>query len=255
MKKSVLCLVILCCFLFVYSQTDTSNFEVDSTTLTAEDLEVDTSAPAAFTQPVLRRISDDSMRALKQDEAFSYMKYIDSFFRHHEYPKEKITRQQEEIEKPGLFANPGLRMLYWLVAFVAVLWIVWRMFFGNGSLFTRNKQLHAESHKEDDPSTGDFTTEQLIDKAISEGNYRMATRYLYLQTLDTLGHKEMIALAPQKTNYQYMQELSGKADNAMFSKLTLRYEYAWYGDFKLSPAQFYTIHEEFKTFKNSLSSI
>ena len=255
MKKIFLCLLILCCSPFGYSQTDSSSYYTDSTEITTENPEADTSTSQAFTQPVLRRVSDDSMHALKQDEAFSYMKYIDSFFRHHEYPREKITKQEEQAEKPGLFENPGLRMLYWLLAFAAIFWIVWRMFIGNRSLFTSNRKLNVASNEEEDISSGDLTSEQLIDKAIGAGNYRMAIRYLYLQTLDILGRKEMIALAPQKTNYQYMQELNGRAEKGMFSLLTLRYEYAWYGDFKLSTAQFHTIHEEFKTFKNSLSTL
>jgi hypothetical protein len=252
MKKILfLFLVIFCCYNVVPAQT---SFDEDSVALADEDdvpiEQADT--VQEFMKPVLRQMSNDSLNALKHQKEFAYMQYIDSVFRNHKYPEQEIIKEKETEEKPGFFLNPGLRTLYWLLAFAAVIWIAFKLFFGTGSIFASNRKLRSEKIEDETVLDDNVSMEYLVDKAISERNYRLATRYLYLQTLALLGENDMISLAPQKTNYQYLQELKGKTEQAAFSTLTLQYEYAWYGGFALSPSQFEKIYKGFQNFITDL---
>jgi hypothetical protein len=246
-KLPLLFLIFICCYGRSPAQTSTSE---DSVSMADEDeVQIEQAdSLQGFSKPVLRQLSTDSINALKRQKEFAYMQYIDSFFRNHKYPEPEIIKEQEAEDKPGIFSNPGLRTLYWLLALGAVIWIVLKLFLGRGSVFTANRKLRAQE-QEDEIVSGDETSfDKLIDKAISERNYRLATRYLYLQTLSMLGEHDMVSLAPQKTNYQYIQELSGKPQQAPFSALTLQYEYAWYGGFVLSSSQFENIYKGFQHF-------
>ena len=92
MKRTLLCILFCSYFLLGYSQTDSADIKVDEAELMDEDSAIQSIPDPAFTQAVTRHVSDDSIHALKQQEAFAYMQYIDSFFRNRKYPKEKIIK-------------------------------------------------------------------------------------------------------------------------------------------------------------------
>jgi len=79
--------------------------------------------------------------------------------------------------------------------------------------------------------------QQLIDEALNRQDFKAAIRYLYLSGLALLAKKERIRLAEWKTPYDYQLELSGKSI-APYAKLTLLFEYVWYGDFDVKRADF-----------------
>lgn len=251
MKKIPFLLIIFFCCHKAFTQ---STYDEDSAEMVdTSNLSIQISdSESAFVKPIIRQVSTDSMRVLKGEKEFTYMQYIDSFFRHHKFPEQEVVKAQDEENKPGIFAIPGLRIIYWLLAIAAALWIVWKLFMGQGSIFTRNRKLRREILEDESVLQEDVAMEHLIDKAIGERNYRLATRYLYLQTLAMLGEQDMISLAPQKTNYQYIRELKGKQQQQSFSTLTLQYEYAWYGNFVLSASQFEIIHRNFQSFMQTL---
>lgn len=248
MIKRILLLSCCWCFsLFVFAQAADDAFAEDSTEEVA-DTAIEKQADA-FVIPVVRKLSDDTLTALKAQKDFAYMQYIDSFFRHKRVA-ENIPVQTNTKPGTSVFSNRGLRTLYWLLAMSAVGWILLKMFAGKGSLFAFNKKLAVKNialprnQKEPEPD--------LVADAINEKNYRLAVRYLYLQTLQTLGANQQLYIAPQKTNYQYIQEIRPKDLQQMFALLTMHYEYAWFGDFNLSATQFNIIQQEFEQFNNRI---
>ena len=108
-------------------------------------------------------------------------------------------------------------------------------------------QAEAEQHDEkiSDPSGYD----RLIGKAVANQNYRLAIRYLYLQTLQILSNHGLIQLSPDKTNYEYVRELSGKLYQDDFSGITLGYEYVWYGKFEIGKDTYQKLSADYKTFQ------
>lgn len=207
---------------------------------------IDTSA--IYTTPVPRKLSTDSASALKSDPAFAYMQYIDSVLRNKKKPAEN-PGTETQIKRHSILDNEGLKTLYWLIAILAVVIIIWRMFIGSNAMFSTNKKLKP---KKDTASTQEEeeieASEDQINAAIMQKKYRLATRLLYLQAIEKLGEKQYFAISPQKTNYQYLQELASKDIREQFARLTLHYEYAWFGNFQLSELQFNAIQNEFSSF-------
>lgn len=92
----------------------------------------------------------------------------------------------------------------------------------------------------------DFNSE--IDKAVYEGNLRLAVRLLYLRSLKLLSDQGLITWQPEKTNQAYVDELEDLERKAAFKLLTLRFEYIWYGDFRIDQEHFKVLKSSFERF-------
>ena len=66
--------------------------------------------------------------------------------------------------------------------------------------------------------------------ALEAEDYKAAVRVYYLAIIQSLSKKNHIEWHREKTNYDYILELSGNSYFSIFSKLTLTFEIIWYGD-------------------------
>lgn len=81
--------------------------------------------------------------------------------------------------------------------------------------------------------------EELIGAAETAGNYRLAVRLGYLQTLKQLTDQGLIRWQPDKTNHDYLFELPPGPLPDAFRELTRQFDYVWYGEQDdLAPAQY-----------------
>ncbi|WPQ65103.1 DUF4129 domain-containing protein [Chitinophaga sancti] len=97
--------------------------------------------------------------------------------------------------------------------------------------------------------------ESHIQQAIAEGKLRLAVRLMYLQTIRVLADKEIIVYSKEKTNAAYLRSLSQTQWHKSFARLTVDYEYIWYGEVPVNGEQFSTIQGQFKQFMNELGYI
>ncbi len=92
-----------------------------------------------------------------------------------------------------------------------------------------------------------------IGNTLQNGNYRLAVRLLYLQTLKRLSDKGIIDWLPNKTNLAYVKEvLKADKDYEEFVHLTNQFEYIWYGDFSVDKTAFANIQQSFQKFNEGL---
>lgn len=75
--------------------------------------------------------------------------------------------------------------------------------------------------------------DELLQSALAKKNYKDAVRILYLKALRELTKAELITWKADKTNSDYLRELSSHPAKSSFSRLTYFYEYVEYGDFKI----------------------
>jgi hypothetical protein len=94
--------------------------------------------------------------------------------------------------------------------------------------------------------------EEAIEKAVNEGNLRLAVRLLYLQSLKKLSDRELIHWQIDKTNIAYVHELEGTAYEQSFGQLTSDFERNWYGDRHIEPAEFNQLRDQFNLFNQQL---
>lgn len=89
-----------------------------------------------------------------------------------------------------------------------------------------------------------------IDKAVSQNNFRLAVRLLYLKCLKQLSDRGLINWQINKTNSNYVFELEDSNQRETFSLLTNRFEYVWYGEFFIDKNAFADINLLFQNFSN-----
>ena len=97
-----------------------------------------------------------------------------------------------------------------------------------------------------------ITFDEEIEKALSQRNYRLAIRLLYLSTLKQLNDAHLIQWQLEKTNSTYLNELRDATQRQSFGILTRQFEYVWYGDFPVDGQSFQNINTLFHDFKMML---
>ena len=91
-----------------------------------------------------------------------------------------------------------------------------------------------------------------IDKAISEKNYRFAIRLMFLRLLKDLSEKNIIQYKQDRTNFDYLAQVSATRYYPDFFRLTRNYEYTWYGKFDVGQDVFSIIKNDFEKFDHEL---
>jgi len=94
--------------------------------------------------------------------------------------------------------------------------------------------------------------EQELQRLVAERKFRLAVRLLYLRALKKLSDAEIIQWQPDKTNYNYLMEISKPELRNDFSQLTLQFDYIWYGDFPIDEVKFAPINQSFNQFNNQI---
>ncbi|BDW91373.1 hypothetical protein MACH07_02050 [Flagellimonas marinaquae] len=119
----------------------------------------------------------------------------------------------------------------------------------------KNKNPNMVSLSEDEHIIKNEDIEQLIKNALSDKNYRLAIRYQYLFILQLLSEHEWIDWQQQKTNDDYLEELSTSPLLDDFGRATVLYDYVWYGEFELNRERYTKAETIFKSLKNALNNV
>lgn len=195
-------------------------------------------------------ISPDSVNKWKAQKAFAYAKNLDSLLNAKQ--NENVTVQRGPSGPSWfdrLFNSLGTKVFFWILAIAFVVFILYKLFLTQGvfSKVVKTNTLAAPK-KPEEKITNDSDFDGLIQKALAGNDYRLAVRYQYLKTLYRLAQKAFIVMAVDKTNYQYVREISNAQLRNEFASLTLSYEYVWYGEFAIEENIYQKIAAGFSTF-------
>jgi len=151
------------------------------------------------------------------------------------------------------FSAPATKLVFWIIALAFLAFIIIKLFFTQGFFQRQSATSNVkEITTEQDEHPGDKDYNRLVRLAIEKQDYRLATRYLYLQSLYKLITNGSISFAADKTNFQYLAELYGKPYHKEFASLTLQYEYVWYGGFSINEMLFKNIQSSFTKFNQAI---
>jgi hypothetical protein len=155
----------------------------------------------------------------------------------------------------GKSAYGGAVIKYFLLGLsVAILvYIVFKSFgIDPVQLWRGQAQRVAVPYSESLENIHEINFDEEIEKAVSQHNYRLAVRLLYLKCLKQLSDTNLIQWQIDKTNSAYVYELSDPKQKQMFGLLTRQFEYVWYGDFHIDQQAFSNINGLFQNFKKDL---
>lgn len=94
--------------------------------------------------------------------------------------------------------------------------------------------------------------ERYLHEALLASNWPLAVRLYFLQAIKTLSEKEAIRWSKEKTNRDYLREMSNHHLGAQFRDITRHYERVWYGNQPLGSQEFKNLEPKFKGFIDQL---
>ncbi len=259
---SLLCL----CSLHLAAQ-DSDYVYKDSSLIVADSVAADEQAAAVTKQAAVANTSEadsianvnklasmnDSAEGLKHLKSFAYAKNLDSMLMalQKEEQGQKQQPAMDSSDGSSFFLSSITKIFFWTAGCFFVGFILYKLFFTKG-IFQRSVKLDKVTVAADEKETLSVNTDynKLIGQAIADKNYRLAIRFHYLQTLQKLNARHAIQFTLDKTNFQYVRELTGKPYRDSFAALTRNYEYAWYGGFEIDEDLFTAIQNNFKQFNN-----
>ena len=132
-----------------------------------------------------------------------------------------------------------LNLLPYLLLFLLLFLLI--KFFINANIRNlKNAQINknAVGLSEEENIIRNENIDDLIQQAVANKNYRLAVRYSYLQILKLLSDNDIIAWELQKTNSDYLEEITKEHLKTPFKASTRLYEYVWYGDFLIDEPKY-----------------
>ncbi len=176
---------------------------------------------------------------------------------------EYIEEEEESIEEKS--ALSGSSFFTSLVFFVSqifpyvlgllVIIIMLKAFLGVDLNFWKTKHKNtklAATLIQEDEDIHQTDLESLLQKAITQKEYRHAVRYYYLIVLKQLSIANHINYHKEKTNSEYLLEIENEEIRQQFSYLSYVFTYVWYGEFSINEADFKSVQAKYKSFKTNI---
>jgi hypothetical protein len=235
----------------ITDETDsaTSIQEDDNGTITSEKKDGDFFIKKELFNPAhdsfqLRTVPDSIIKKLQGEDAFWYAS--------HDFRKKSTPPKQSFLER--LLNQSWFTTLIWFLiigGFISV--VVWYLISSNVSIFSRSPREIKQGDIEDSSENiFEINFEKEISKAISESQYRIAVRLMFLNILKNLSQKNIIAYKQGRTNFDYLMQIQSTGYYKDFFRLTRDYEYTWYGKFDISFETFSIIRNNFESFRNRI---
>jgi hypothetical protein len=191
-----------------------------------------------------RALPDSAAKKMQQDEDFWYANYA------FEKEKEKELKQKTSITEQTWF-----KTLMWFIiigGFAVALMLY--LSDSNVGLFRKKvREFSDEKQEKETDNIFEINYKVRIDKAVKDGNYRLAIRLMFLQMLKTMAGKKLIQYKQDHTNFDYLAQLRNTTHYNDFFRITRDYEYTWYGNFPVNEKEWNVIKTDFEKFDNILA--
>jgi Domain of unknown function (DUF4129) len=219
-----------------------------------------------------RAFSDSRMGELKNQEDFQYTDkkiqeqdeqngkgssdYDYSKKEKQERANNSSSSSSSSYDRSGNSGGAGAWWIILLLFLIVVGIILYSIGFKPSTLFRKNSK-NLQPEKENDEHFNEdhidhIKFESELDKAIRIGNYRLAVRILYLESLKKLNDKQLIDWKINKTNWDYVREVNLPQLKGDFRQITNSFDYVWYGNFPVDESIFKLMQEKIVNFKNKI---
>ncbi|MFH2095529.1 MAG: hypothetical protein ABIJ16_07485 [Bacteroidota bacterium] len=193
---------------------------------------------------ITREIPDSALAHYYSDPAYDYGVIVftsepETFF-------EKILRYIGDAIDWLMSGNGIAGYIRWIILIALIVILVLKILGAQvQGIFVSSKYSRDISIQEIEEDLSSEDMDERIRSLISEGNYREATRMLYIKLLKTFNAAGIIKWRINKTNTDYRIELIDTSWEKPFRKVSNFYDYVYYGNFHVDSGQFSAIHSEF----------
>ncbi len=153
----------------------------------------------------------------------------------------------------GIFATILSALPYVIAGIVLFLMLKFFLKVNSRGIIATSKNKLVVSITEEEELIKNVDILKLIQQAINQKNYRLAVRYYYLNILKQLEHKALIIWEHQKTNEDYIKEISQEDIQNSLINLTRLYDFVWYGNFTINETEFMRVESDFLQTNNLIN--
>ncbi|WP_443937521.1 DUF4129 domain-containing protein [Pedobacter sp. MW01-1-1] len=148
-------------------------------------------------------------------------------------------------------SNPISRYFFVLLGVAIAIFIAIKIIGSNVLFGKKSKEVSLPYHVMDE-NIHEIDYDKELQSLLSQGEYRLAIRLLYLRTLKQLSDADIIHWQIDKTNYHYLSEINQPELKEAFASLTLKFDYVWYGNFAVDKESFEPINQSFNQFNTKI---
>lgn len=155
----------------------------------------------------------------------------------HQYGKKPIQEIKED-SSTNFDVTPIFNTTFFIVLGILLVLFILFLVIGNktGILFSKDKKRTNKNELDFEELSVEQTSkselELLLENALTQKNYKVAIRAIYLLTLKHLSDNSLIKLKDDKTNYDYFYEIKNNNKKEIFRSITSVYDFVWYGEFE-----------------------
>jgi len=197
----------------------------------------------------------EKLEELKNDEDYNYEELDNQTSLWTDFKEWLMSRLQKllGIEDLTGFWQFVFDVLPYVALFVFLGIIVWYLVkYNTGSQIMRQHDKSKVTLTEEEELLMKRDLEDLANQAISNENYRLAVRYLYLNCLKRLDMKRLVRFSNEKTNFDYVKEIKQAEIASGFKTITIAYEQIWYGGLVFDNHYFVKIKHYIENFHQKL---
>ena len=233
-----------------FGDTTSLENELSTDSTTNEEVEEDENEVETEDEVVLidttyfRTIDSSQWQIYKNDKAFTY----------------KIEKQKP-IKRPNLsflkwifkiLSFGVLKFILYALVAIAIFYILYTIIIQSEFNYFIRRKNTSKAETASWENVADFTDWDIaLQKALDIPDYRLATRIMYLETLQTLHLTQLIKYEQEKTNWEYVTELGDTTFKKPFTLFTKYFDYVWYGNFVMTNENFEEIKNIYTLIKQS----
>ena len=236
----------LLCLLCLNTSAFASSQVISTDSVSTEETYTEVDSITYLTTPVNikkvdRKVWDESRKGIDYSEAVPKKR------------KEK-TESHSLFSGSSMFKGDTVKYIFSGIAILLLAFLLYKIFSGR----LGNKKIEKDTVIVSVEDIADISQvevsdlERLLQQALDTGNFKEAVRIYYVSIIHTLAGMDLIHWKKDKTNREYLSELSQSNHYSMFRDITRLFDRIWYGDLDLKEADYQQVFLRFKAFTETL---
>lgn len=175
---------------------------------------------------------------------------------------DKKIEQEKKVERKPTAAAPmfngiskAAKAFMFGLAILCLVFVIIKLFVGNVALTNKKVQSTRPIVLEEvEQNLHESDLDRYLRESLTNKNYRVAIRLYYLMIIKELSARNMIRWKLDKTNRDYLSEMSSHQTFPDFRNITRTFDKVWYGEFALEQKDFTEISPLFEQYIKKIKS-